>query len=264
MPHEAFKVDSNSPVEKVSFDVVNERGDAVSVSDLPPGVRKIVFNKDDIIRAKEKTILTKKLGTLTGVEKIRQELDNLDSYQGELNSEETKKIAQEKVKAQEVLTGMKQQTTEVVNIQTNLEDNNDNLDNVAKDIFLEPNKNPTEKVVIETKELPEEWKGFKKAWFGPYVAKEDEYLSVAQQVKNFSEHLASKDPVFRRMLSQKIYENEKLDALNDFKGINEEGRLINKNGTLSNYPYMFVGLSLRRADYEQKLVESYATEKGFL
>ena len=133
---------------------------------------------------------------------------------------------------------------------------------VANDIVLEPNKDKPQK--IEIKELPEEWKRFDKAWFSNYVPNEYEYLDIAQKVKNFSENLADHDEVFRKMLSEKIFENEKYNSLSEFIGINEEGRLVNRNGAINNFPHMLIGFSPRRAEYEQKLVQAYAKEKGYL
>lgn len=287
MSHEGFKVDNSSPVKKVSFDVVNERGDAVSLSDLPPGARKIVFNKDELITAKEKAIdykvenieakeivvekvnepaieksntkeqisLTKQIDNLNAIEELRKQ-QGLDT----LRTDETEKLAHEKVKIQEKLTGMKQQTAEIVNIQTNLENNN--VDNISNDLVMEPNE--TQPPKLEIKELPEEWKGFKKEWFNGNVPSEYENVDMAKQIMRFSEDLASKDPVFRKKLSEEIFEYEKNSDLSSFSGVNEEGKLISKNGNVTNYAYNLAGFSLKRAEYERKLVEAYAKEKGIL
>lgn len=81
---------------------------------------------------------------------------------------------------------------------------------------------------------------------------------------SFSEKLASQDPDYKKKLSQEVFENEKYDSLSNFKGINDEGKLITKGGSITNFPYNIAGFSLKRAEYEGKLVEAYAREKGIL
>lgn len=152
MPSELLQTNT---IQKSSFDIVNERGDAISVSDLPPGTRKIVFDKNEVVKAKEESrelssqdtikgkeivetmdgiveekaqqekkqqvLLAKKVEVLTTIESIREDLKNMDSYPGELNIEVTNAIAREKLKVQDALTGMKQQTAEIQATQKDLE-----------------------------------------------------------------------------------------------------------------------------------------------
>ncbi|MBP6904962.1 MAG: hypothetical protein KBB91_02810, partial [Candidatus Pacebacteria bacterium] len=52
---EGMKISTISAAEKASFDVIDEKGRYVSPSNLPEGTRKILFNKDELIAAKERS-----------------------------------------------------------------------------------------------------------------------------------------------------------------------------------------------------------------
>ncbi len=242
-----------SATEKASFDVIDEKGRYVSPSNLPEGTRKILFNKDELIAAKERSaqspeavvetsdvpvedvghekqhaVLTKKLDDLQRIEELRDQLGVTA-----LNRPETDTIVEKKMEIQQALTGVRQQKSEIGE-------------------------------VGQENSTPDEWKDFKKEWFGENVPQEHEYIDTARKIMSFSEKLASQDPDYKKKLSQEVFENEKYDSLSNFKGINDEGKLITKGGSITNFPYNIAGFSLKRAEYEGKLVEAYAREKGIL
>lgn len=129
------------------------------------------------------------------------------------------------------------------------------------------NNEKVEEVVTETKEeLSEEQKILKEFVIITNTAWNTDHEYPSQgQVANLAEKLATLNPDFRKALSQAAYDqmkNEDIFSLN-FRGINEEGRLILKNGSIGNYPYVFdssMGPDGNR--YRNKVLENFANKEG--
>ena len=124
MPIEGVKTNTVKPA---SFDVVDEKGQYVQLADLPPGARKIIFNKDELVKAKEVknetfevketakeqqnvlsqkdlndkkfTSLTKRLDNLNNIENTRKELGLTD-----LKKEETRLVMETNAAIMEIVS----------------------------------------------------------------------------------------------------------------------------------------------------------------
>ena len=284
MPMEGLKINNVKKPDGALFDVVDEKGQSVSLSNLPAGARKIVFNKDELIKAKadaktpedhkkvepisnpidkvekkeavvetpkedreaervkkEQILLEKKIKEIDRIDKVRQELGAAES-----NTKETERLAKEKMEIQESLTGMEQQTAEKVNPQKDLE------------------ANVIQEVSDHKDEKPKGWESFKREWFNGRVEDESDYLENSQNIMSFSEDLANTDPEYKKRLADAVFEYEKNELLGNFKGVDQDGKLIKKDGTTAGLAYNLVGASMKRFSYERKLVEKYAREKGLL
>jgi hypothetical protein len=112
-------------------------------------VKNTIEAQQDIISPqgsddKKVASITKRIDNLNNIEKTRKELGLSD-----LKKEETEIITRQKLKLQEELTGMKPQAKEIETDKYEVE--NKNIDEVGKDILLDPDKTPTQKT--ETKEV---------------------------------------------------------------------------------------------------------------
>jgi hypothetical protein len=189
-------------------------------------------NDEDKRHDMQQVTLTNKLNEISRMEELREELGA-----AETNTSETEKMSQEKTKIQEAL--------------------------VANTKQREPEIAPA-KTDGQPEKMSDNWKGFKQEWFSDLVPDEYEYIAIAKEVMRFSEDLASRDPEYKKRLSQEVFNFEKNDNLSNFKGVDSEGRLLKRDGTATNFAYNMAGFSMKRAEYESKLVYAYAKEKGIL
>ncbi len=115
-----------------------------------------------------------------------------------------------------------------------------------------------------------ETSGFKKNWFSSSIKSGEENSNIALEVQNFSEDLARKDPEFKKELSQAAFDyhmaTDPSFSQEGYKGVNEKGELIRRDGSTTNAPYArdSVRGTSGNFEYQGKVLENYAKKKGIL